>query len=83
MSYSLTRLAPGSYDLHRDGRTIGSVVRTSGEPVRWFVELLRDLPPAERPAPFRELEHEFATLEEVRAWLGIAGERDPGNPTSP
>ena len=56
---------------------MGSVVRTSGEPVRWFVELLRDLPLAERPAPFRELEHEFATLEEVRAWLGIVADRDP------
>ncbi|KAB0267866.1 hypothetical protein [Microvirga brassicacearum] len=83
MPYSLTRLAPGSYDLHYDSRIIGSVVRTSGEQVRWFVELLRDLPPAERPAPFRELEHEFATLEEIRAWLGIAGDRNPGDAATP
>lgn len=82
MPYSLSRLAPGSYDLHREGCTIGSVVRTSGDPARWFVELLRNLPPAESPAPFHELEHEFVTLEEVRAWLGIVSELYPGNPAS-
>jgi hypothetical protein len=46
-------------------------------PCAGLFELLRDLPPDERLTPFHELEHEFATPEEVCAWLEIAGDRDP------
>ena len=54
MVYSLVRLAPGSYDVLRDGVVIAGVVR-SGQTsdATWTVELLQDLPPQERPAPFR------------------------------
>ena len=73
MAYALVRLAPGSYDILRDGEVIAAVVR-SGETrdATWTAELLQDLPVQERPAPFTELEHSFASLEEVRTWLGGA-----------
>jgi hypothetical protein len=76
MPYTLTKLAPGSYDIHLNGRIIGSIVRggSADAPV-WIAELLTDLPPGQRPHPFLELEHEFATLEDVRLWLGIPESR--------
>ena len=71
MSYRLTKLAPGSYDVWRDGQVIASLVRngsTSGAP--WTAELLVDLPPEEMPEPFTAPEHTFASLEEASLWLG-------------
>ena len=67
MAYSLVRLAPGSYDVLRDGEVMAALVR-SGETSHaiWTAELLKDLPPQERPAPFTEIEHSFASLEEAR-----------------
>jgi len=71
MPYTLVPLAPGSYDLVLDGKIIGSVVRSeTRQAVLWTAELLENLPRAKRPAPFSEIEHEFPTLEKVRAWLG-------------
>ena len=60
MAYSLVCLAPGSYDVVQDGEVIAGLVRsgaTSNAP--WTAELLQDVPPQERPAPFTELEHSF------------------------
>jgi hypothetical protein len=75
MTYRLSRLAPGSYDVLLNGVIIASLVR-SGETNRaiWTAELLVDLPPEERPAPFTEMEHTFGSLEEAQKWLGIAEE---------
>ena len=70
MAYRLVRLAPGSYDVVQDGKVIAGLVRngsTSNAP--WTAELLQDVPPHERPAPFTELEHSFGSLEEARLWL--------------
>ena len=67
MTYRLTRLAPGSYDLELDGEIIASVVRDGNRghhAVRWFAEMLP------RPAPFVEPVHEFGSFDEVAAWLG-------------
>jgi len=75
MPYTLDRLTAGSYDLLLDGTVIGGGVRditTDGEVRRWRAELLDDLPPAQRPKPFIEIEHRFDALEEVAAWLGDA-----------
>jgi hypothetical protein len=71
MTYRLSRLAPGSYDVLLNGVIIASLVR-SGETrdATWTAELLVDLPPADRPAPFTEMEHTFASLEEAQRWLG-------------
>ncbi len=68
MPYSLVRLAPGSYDVLRDGVVIAGVVR-SGQTsdATWTVEFLQ-----ERPAPFHDIEHSFASPDEVRTWLGGA-----------
>ena len=69
--YSLSRLAPGSYDVLLNGEIIASLARNGqGGDSTWSVELLVDLPPDERPAPFTRLEHRFATLEDARQWLG-------------
>ena len=71
MTYRLTRLAPGSYDVLLNGVIIASLVRTApGDSATWAVELLVDLPPEERPAPFAQQEHIFASLDEARRWLG-------------
>lgn len=71
MTYSLTQLAPGAYDLLLNGEIIGSVVRSgSRQPYTWTAELLEDLPQDKRPAPFKEIEHDFPTLEELCTWLG-------------
>ncbi len=72
MTYSLVQLAPGAYDLLLNGEVMGSVVRAGHRSANttWTAELLEDLPQTKRPAPFKEIEHDFATLEEVCAWLG-------------
>ena len=68
MTYKLSRLAPGSYDVLLNGKIVASLVR-SGEKdyTTWTVELLTDLPPWKRPAPFTEPEHSFKSLEEAGA----------------
>jgi hypothetical protein len=71
MSYILIQLAPGAYDLLLHGEVLGSVVRTTSfQPYTWTAELLEDVPPARRPAPFTEVEHVFASLEDLCDWLG-------------
>ena len=72
MIYRLSRLAPGSYDVLLNGVIIASLVRSGpGENATWTAELLTDLPPGERPAPFTEPEHTFARLREAQQWLGV------------
>jgi hypothetical protein len=77
MAYRLSRLAPGSYDVLRHGVIIASLVRSGDtDNATWTAELLVDLPPEEKPAPFTEVEHTFGSLEEARQWLGDAEIRD-------
>jgi hypothetical protein len=79
MSYTLSRLAPGSYDVLLDGVIIASLVRSvSGDNATWTAELLTNVPSWKRPAPFTESEHTFASLEEARQWFGNAEIRDAG-----
>ena len=77
MLYTLSRLAPGSYDVLLDGVIIASLVR-SGETNRatWTAELLMDVHPRRRPAPFTATEHTFGSLEEAQKWLGGAELQD-------
>jgi hypothetical protein len=79
MTYKLSRLAPGSYDVLFNGVIIASLVR-SGETdnATWTAELRVDIPPEERPAPFTEMEHTFGSLEEAQTWLGGPEIRNPG-----
>jgi len=73
MPYTLSRLAPGSYDVLLDGVIIASLVRSGDRHnPKWTVELLVHLPPEERPTPFTETEHTFDSLEEAQEWLGDA-----------
>ena len=52
MSYSLTQLAPGAYDLYLDDTIVASVVRSGlRQPYIWTAELLEDLPRSTRPHP--------------------------------
>jgi hypothetical protein len=73
MTYKLSRLAPGSYDVLLDGVIIASLVR-SGKTgnATWTAELLADLPPQERLLPLTAAEHSFGSLEEAQEWLGGA-----------
>jgi hypothetical protein len=79
MPYTLSWLAPGSYDVLLDGVIVASLVR-SGEThnVTWTAELLENVHPRRRPAPFTEIEHMFNSLEEAEEWLGIIETRDVG-----
>jgi hypothetical protein len=77
MAYRLSRLAPGSYDVLLNGVITASLVRSGDtDNATWTAELLVDLPPEERPAPFAHMEHTFGSLEEARQWLGNAEIRD-------
>ncbi|MCJ2038806.1 hypothetical protein MKK55_07530 [Methylobacterium sp. J-059] len=75
MTYTLHRLAAGSYDLVLDGVIVRSVVRevsADGGHRAWHAELLDHLPPDRRPSPFLEIEHAFPTLDAATVWLGGA-----------
>jgi hypothetical protein len=73
MTYTLSLLAPGSYDVLLNGKIVASLVRSDEtDNATWMAELLADLPPGERPAPFTEMEHTFSSLEEAQGWLGAA-----------
>ena len=75
MTYRLSKLAAGSYDVIFNGVIIASLVRNgTGSYHRWTAELLVDLPPEERSSPFTAPEHEFATLDEACRWLGVTTE---------
>jgi hypothetical protein len=74
MPYTLSRLAPGSYDVLLNGVIIASLVRSSEtHNATWTAELLENVHPRRRPAPFTEAEHTFRSLEEAEVWLGIIG----------
>jgi hypothetical protein len=71
MTYHLIQLAPGAYDLLLHDTIVASVVRNgSRQPYTWTAELLENLPRSKRPSPFRQIEHAFTSLDELRAWLG-------------
>ena len=75
MTYTLHRLAAGSYDLAFDDAVMGSVVQevsAGGDVEGWRVELLDDVPAVLKPPPFTQAEHHFPTLEAAVAWLGDA-----------
>ena len=72
MAYTLSRLAPGSYDVVLNGIIIASLVQSGPtDGAVWTAELLVELPQGERPQPFTECEHTFSSLEEARSWLGV------------
>ena len=72
MTYRLSKLAAGSYDVILDGVIMAGLVRsTMRDRVKWTAELLIDLPPGQMPPPFTATEHHFATLEEACQWLGV------------
>ena len=75
MTYRLSKLAAGSYDVLLNGVIIAGLVRTDIRyHVKWTAELLVDLPPEQLPPPFTAQEHDFATLAEACRWLGVAEE---------
>ena len=72
MTYTLSKLAPGSYDLHRDGALMGGVVWNGERATTWRAELLEEYPSGGMPKPFTEPEHKFPSLEAILDWLGGA-----------
>lgn len=70
MTYTLQRLAPGSFDLLLDGKVVGSLVREvskDGYEGDWLVETLTASPPY--PDPFTSETHKFGTLKAAVDWL--------------
>jgi hypothetical protein len=66
MPYTLARLAPGSYDALLDRVIVTSLVRSTAP---WTAELLADVHPRRRPAPFIEAEPTFGSPEDAETWL--------------
>ncbi len=72
VTYRLSRLAPGSYDVLLNGVIVASLVRSgTSEDATWTAELLANSPAGERPPPFTEPEDTFASLVEAQQWLGV------------
>lgn len=70
MTYTLHRVAAGSYDLVRQGAIVWSLVRDVARSVQvrgWHAELLSAVKPL--PVPFMHEVHRFDTLEAIVAWL--------------
>jgi hypothetical protein len=77
MPYTFSRLAPGSYDVLLDGVIIVSLVRSgTTSNATWTAELLVDVHPRRRPAPFTKTEHTFGSLDDAQNWLGGAEIQD-------
>ena len=76
MTYSLSKLAPGSYDLYLNGALMGGVVRNGASARTWTAELLDDEPAGGMPKPFTKPEHRFPSLEAALEWLGGAKVED-------
>ena len=72
MTYSLAKLAPGSFDLYLNGSLMGCVVRNGPSARTWTAELLEDEPAGGMPKPFTRPEHRFRSLEAILNWLGGA-----------
>lgn len=80
VAYSLTRLAPGSYDVLLGGEIVAGLVKTetSSKVVTWTVELLVYGPRRKMPEPFTASEHTFSTFQQAQQWLGNASIRRDG-----
>jgi hypothetical protein len=76
MTYSLSKLASGSYDLYLNGSLMGGVVRNGPSARTWTAELLEDEPAGGMPKPFTKPEHRFPSLEAALDWLGGAKVHD-------
>jgi hypothetical protein len=80
MPYTLSRLAPGSYDVLLDGVIIASLVRSgTTSNATWTAELLVDVHPRRRPVPLTKTEHTFGSLDDAQNWLGGAEIQDSGD----
>ena len=74
MTYTIRRLAAGSYDVLLNGCLVASLVREverSGTTREWLVDLLDEVPPTTWPAPFTAQQHSFASQTAALEWLGI------------
>ncbi|MDE4915254.1 hypothetical protein PQI07_32225 [Methylobacterium sp. 092160098-2] len=74
MTYTVEDLAPGSYDVLLDGIVIAALVRSisrSGPSDMWQIELLDEMPAAQRPAPFTSQWRTFESRPAALKWLGI------------
>jgi len=79
MTYELSQLAPGSYDVLLDGTVVASLVRSDQtESSIWTVELLEEGLPGSMPKPFTKPEHTFGSLGEAWQWLRGARINYPG-----
>jgi hypothetical protein len=85
MADIVEQLAPGSYDVLLDGVVIAGLVRSvhqNGASDTWQVELLDELPAAQRPAPFTSQRHMFKSRPATLEWLGIGADGEDRNRAS-
>lgn len=77
MTYTLVRLAAGSYDVVLDGSVVASLVRDPHPGTRlpkWHVELLEWMSSGAPPAPFLKPIHTFPSYLAAADWLGVVSE---------
>ena len=67
MTYRLSRLAAGSYDVVLGTEIVASLVKGHGEKAPWTAELLDE---TRMPTPFTAAVHEFPSFDAACAWLG-------------
>jgi hypothetical protein len=73
MSYTLHKLAPGSYDLCKDHELVGSVVRRDQRSLTWIAEVITEESSSKAlPRPFTKPEHRFPSFDAMLEWLGGA-----------
>lgn len=72
MTYTVVKLAPGSYDVLLDGNLVAALTRdVDGPEDEWRIDLLAETPPPERPRPFEMQSHTFGSHRSALDWLGI------------
>jgi hypothetical protein len=78
VTYTVVKLAPGSYDVLLDGNLVASLTRDiDGLDDEWRIDLLAEPPPSECPPPFERQSHTFSSYQAALDWLGVYREVTP------
>jgi hypothetical protein len=73
MRFTLRNVGASCYALWYNEKQIGSVFCSDGDHAERWVAMIHEPRPKTLPllpAPFRQSQHRFATLQAVREWLG-------------
>ncbi|MHC2109274.1 hypothetical protein [Methylobacterium sp. CM6246] len=86
MTYTVERLAPGSYDVLLDDVVVAALVRSvdrGSSNDMWQIELLDEMPADQRPAPFTSQWRTFESQSAALEWLGVSQPAEGGAEAQP